>query len=446
MNKLVVADVHTNMAYVAAAGIETEQVTGLQIRGVNMDAVSGLVGGYAVKSVTELAVNIVHEAGTVKTGGGIFSAPAVVIANKLQSIVGNLTAGGSAAGAGVGILAFLNIAGVDKAALAIIGDGSPIAALAGDGDSIAVVQLGNDLRRGGGSGAETDIVTVYEAGLRSHVLNYRGSAGCGGRSLLRLSGAAGVGGGRAEAHISGENKAFLAVNNTLGPFSAVTHNAQFLANIISTEDRIIGTGAGAEADIVTGDKTALCLGVLHLGSGNRSGLRLRFGFRADDNNAIGRGTVVIAAHIGIALADIAGVNIAGLAVNNTANPTVFTAQNLHLLANIVLAQNGGGTVGAGAEADIHGGNVAGSAAACGSVNDDVVTAGVHNVYVTGGHEAGDAVIADGIPVAIGTVGNCDGCISGKAGNHRIVYAGTRPNIDITAGYCGILGKAGNHKH
>lgn len=83
MDELIVADVHTNMAYVAAAGVEAEQVAGLQVRGINMYTVSGLVTGYSVESVAELAVNIVHETGAVKTGGGIFSAPGVIISYKL---------------------------------------------------------------------------------------------------------------------------------------------------------------------------------------------------------------------------------------------------------------------------------------------------------------------------------------------------------------------------
>ena len=87
MDKHTVADIDANVAYIVAAGVEAENITGLQL--INMDAVEGLIGRNAVKGIAVLAVHIVDKAAAVKACRGILTAPCVIIAHKLQGIGGN---------------------------------------------------------------------------------------------------------------------------------------------------------------------------------------------------------------------------------------------------------------------------------------------------------------------------------------------------------------------
>ena len=49
MDEAVVAQVDAHMAYVVAAGVEAEQIAGLQLRGIHMLPVAGLIGGHPVE-------------------------------------------------------------------------------------------------------------------------------------------------------------------------------------------------------------------------------------------------------------------------------------------------------------------------------------------------------------------------------------------------------------
>ena len=64
MDELVVADVDADVADVAAAGIEAEDIAGLKVAHGN--AVVGLIAGDTVERVAELAVHIVDKTGAVK--------------------------------------------------------------------------------------------------------------------------------------------------------------------------------------------------------------------------------------------------------------------------------------------------------------------------------------------------------------------------------------------
>ena len=151
MDKLVVSDVNADVADVAAAGVEAEDIAGLKIGGVDMNAVRGLIGCNSVDIYSEMLEHIVDEARTVKPGFGGRAAPAVFIAEisagKIHYI---LTCGGRADGCfrGVGIRrvigrvgAFTDIFCVDIPDVVFIYDLRPIAGCAGDGDLIAVKQL-----------------------------------------------------------------------------------------------------------------------------------------------------------------------------------------------------------------------------------------------------------------------------------------------------------------
>ena len=88
MDELVIAYVDADMADVAAAGIEAEDIAGLQV-GYG-DTVIGLVAGNTVERVAELAVHIVDKTGAVKAAARRGAAPAVIVADELERVVRDL--------------------------------------------------------------------------------------------------------------------------------------------------------------------------------------------------------------------------------------------------------------------------------------------------------------------------------------------------------------------
>ena len=141
MDKLVIANVDAHVADVIAAGVEAENIAGLQLVRLHMDAVAGLVTGHPVQGVAKLLIHIVHKAGAVKAGLRGLAAPAVVIAYELQGILRHLPPRSAAAGIG-GDGAFeaagLHILGIDIAGGAVVDHRCPVTAGAGNGDHVAV--------------------------------------------------------------------------------------------------------------------------------------------------------------------------------------------------------------------------------------------------------------------------------------------------------------------
>lgn len=88
MDELVVADVDADVADIAAAGIEAEDIAGLKVAHGN--AVVGLIAGNTVERVAELAIHIVNKAGAVKAAARRGAAPAVIVADELERVVRDL--------------------------------------------------------------------------------------------------------------------------------------------------------------------------------------------------------------------------------------------------------------------------------------------------------------------------------------------------------------------
>lgn len=99
VDKLAVAYVHTGMADVIGTGvIEQDDIAGLRVSAVHMNAVELLIAGYTVKLISELTVGVVHETGAVKAGGRGLAAVNIGVTYILQSKISNLTAELGAAG------------------------------------------------------------------------------------------------------------------------------------------------------------------------------------------------------------------------------------------------------------------------------------------------------------------------------------------------------------
>ena len=92
MDKQVVPDIDPQVADIIAAGVETEHVPGLEIRGVDVDPVGEGVVRNPAGGIAELAVDILDKAGAVKTGLGRIAAPFVRGAHILEGVGGNLFA------------------------------------------------------------------------------------------------------------------------------------------------------------------------------------------------------------------------------------------------------------------------------------------------------------------------------------------------------------------
>ena len=61
MNELASANIYAGVTDIAGAGIEAKNISRLQVRGINMNAVCGLVLGNTVKSNAEMLIYVIHK-------------------------------------------------------------------------------------------------------------------------------------------------------------------------------------------------------------------------------------------------------------------------------------------------------------------------------------------------------------------------------------------------
>ena len=487
MDELVIADVNAHMTDVIVAGIEAEDVTGLQLVRLHMHAVAGLVAGHPVQCVAKLLIHVVYKAGAVKTGLRGLAAPAIVIAYELQGILRNLPALHAAAGIGadrVGKAAFLHILGVDIAGCAIIGHGGPVAAGAGNGDHVAVEQLTKNLGTGGSPGAHTHVI----AGNVTCRLDGGKNRRLGGlRRGLRISKTGQRSPGlTGQGHILGEHISAGAVDGAGGPVAGSAGSGESGALVIGVNNGIAGRRAGAEAHVV-GIDIACCAalgrrlsrrGRLHRSNGRHRGLHRSRGCGGSGSLHRGRrvrrqgeqtnvviqrwqgNKAVTAREVGIDAAqgaaklhgdgaaigvrsgergtEILGVNETGLSIDDAGGPVAGSAGDGDGFAPVVFSQDRRRGRGTAAKTHIHRVYVL-TAAAAGHAAVIIL----RDVQIGGGHEAALTVIVYRIPGAAGTIRHRYGVAPDEAVHNPVIGTGTGAEIYLAAGDNGGFRKSGD---
>lgn len=423
MDELAVADIHADMAYVAV-GVEAQNVAGLKIAGINMDAVARLILRDAVELISELAVHIVHQAGAVKAGGRRSAAPNVIIADKLKRVLGDLPPKLGAARAGDCGCSSRDVLAVNIAGLTVDSAGRPVAGCTGDAYFLTGVVFAEYGGREGRAAAEANRVAADIRGGRFGLFNGGVAAGLRGSDVLAV------------------NVAVLAVDAAGSPVAGAAGYGKLLAAVIAVYNAVAGGGACTETDAVTAYVSRrLDNGVrLRSGFGRWFRSRLRSRFRSYFRSG-SRSLAAVALQ-----GDVLAVNIARLIVYDAGRPVAGIAGDAQLLAGVILAQYGGIRGRAAAETDIHG------------VDRTRLSFAVHNDFraaafaavrlyaqVHGGHEAVSAVIIHGIPTAVRTIGHSDADALGQAVKYRIPGTRTAAEVDVARGDGGILGEGRDHQ-
>ena len=186
MDELAVADIHADMAYVAV-GVEAQNVAGLKIAGINMDAVARLILRDAVELISELAVHIVHQAGAVEAGGRRSAAPNVIIADKLKRVLGDLPPKLGAARAGDCGCSSRDVLAVNIAGLTVDSAGRPVAGCTGDAYFLTGVVFAEYGGREGRAAAEANRVAADIRGGRFGLFNGGVAAGLRGSDVLAVN-------------------------------------------------------------------------------------------------------------------------------------------------------------------------------------------------------------------------------------------------------------------
>lgn len=427
VDELAVADIHADVAYVAV-GVEAQNVAGLKIAGINMDAVARLILRDAVELVSELAVHIVHQTGAVKAGGGRGAAPDVIIADKLKRVLGDLTPKLGAASAGDCGLRGRDILAVNIAGLTVDNAGRPVAGDTGDAYLLTGVVLAKYGGREGRAAAEANRVAADVRGGRFRLFNGSVAAGLRGSDVLAV------------------NVAGLAVNAAGRPVAGATGYGKLLAAVIAVYNAVAGGGAGTETDAVAAYVSRRLDNGVRLRSGFGRGFRSRFRSRLRSRlrgrlRSGGGGLAAVALQ-----GNVLAVNIARLTVYDAGSPVSGITGDAQLLAGVILAQYSGIRGRAAAETDIHGVDRARLSFADHNDFRAAVFAAVRlYAQVHGGHEAVSAVIIHGIPTAVRTIGHSDAGALGQTVEYRIPGTRTAAEVDVARGDGGILGEGRDHQ-